>query len=201
MMQGMTPRDTTATAPASADPAEWSALMARAQDGEAAAYRQLLLAITPYLRAIAARAHRNPDDVEDTVQDVLLSVHAVRHTYDPGRPFKPWLAGIARHRIIDRLRRQGKITANEIALEPEHETFARSATNVESQVLHGWALHAALRELPPGQQQAVMLLKIKGLSLKEATHATGLSIAALKVATHRGLKALRRMLQQGEDIQ
>ena len=188
-------RDNTATASGSA---EWSTLMARAQDGDAGAYRELLLAITPYLRAIAARLQRNPSDVEDTVQDILLSVHAVRQTYDPARPFKPWLAGIARHRVIDRLRQHGRTAANEIALTPQHETFALSETNAESQILAGWGLHMALRELPRGQRQAVMLLKIEGLSLKEAARVTGVSIAALKVATHRGLKALRKIL--GGDI-
>ena len=45
-------------------------------------------------------------DVEDVVQDVLMTVHAVRHTYDPKRPFGPWLVAIAHGRIIDQLRRQ-----------------------------------------------------------------------------------------------
>jgi len=46
---------------------DWSILMARAQDGDANAYRRLLESITPYLRAHAARCHRNPSDVEDAV--------------------------------------------------------------------------------------------------------------------------------------
>ncbi|HEX2940335.1 MAG TPA: RNA polymerase subunit sigma, partial [Rhodopila sp.] len=50
--------------PAATSPAEWSALMVRGQGGDAAAYRRLLVSITPYLRAIAMRAHRNPSDAE-----------------------------------------------------------------------------------------------------------------------------------------
>src|SRR5215470_9052440 len=63
---------------------DWSALMARAQDGDRLAYRLLLLDVTPYLRALAARCFKEPSDAEDAVQDVLLTVHAIRHTYDPG---------------------------------------------------------------------------------------------------------------------
>ena len=64
-------------------------LMARAQDGDAGSYRQLLESITPYLRSRAARCHRDPSDIEDAVQDILLTVHAMRATYDPMRPSAP----------------------------------------------------------------------------------------------------------------
>lgn len=91
-------------APAAVREFDWSILMARAQAGEREAYRRLLDEITPYLRSLAAKAHRNRSDVEDAVQDVLLTVHSIRHTYDPGRPFGPWLVAIAHRRIVDRLR-------------------------------------------------------------------------------------------------
>jgi hypothetical protein len=78
---------------------DWSQLMARAQDGDRDAYRALLEDITPYLRALAARCFRETGDIEDAVQDVLLTIHAVRHAYDPGRPFGPWLVAIANRRI------------------------------------------------------------------------------------------------------
>jgi RNA polymerase sigma-70 factor (ECF subfamily) len=65
---------------ASARDIEWSILMARAQSGDATAYRRLLEDILPYLRPLAARWHRDPRDVEDTVQDILLTLHTIRHT-------------------------------------------------------------------------------------------------------------------------
>src|SRR5258708_273845 len=82
------------------------AWMGRAQGGDRAGYHRLLTEITPYVRSIAARYHRTREDVEDAVQDVLLSVHTIRHTYDPGRPFGPWLATIADRRALDRLRKR-----------------------------------------------------------------------------------------------
>ena len=78
------------------DNADWSKLMAQAQDGDREAYRRLLEGMTPYLRSLARRCFKQPSDVEDAMQDVLLTVHMVRRTYDPARPFGPWLAAIAR---------------------------------------------------------------------------------------------------------
>src|SRR6516165_7888891 len=87
---------------------DWSILMARAQEGDGAAYHRLLQEITPYLRSLAARRYRDANDTEDAVQDVLLTIHSIRQTYDPTRPFAPWLVAIANRRFIDRLRRQGR---------------------------------------------------------------------------------------------
>src|SRR5437879_12736987 len=64
---------------------DWSIYMARAQAGDRDAYRRLLEDVAPYLRSIAARHFRNSGDIEDAVQEVLLTVHAVRHTYDPAQ--------------------------------------------------------------------------------------------------------------------
>jgi len=178
---------------------EWAGLMAAAQSGDAASYRRLLTAVTPYLRSVAGRHHRDRADIEDSVQDILLTVHAVRHTYDPARPFKPWLVAIARRRIIDRLRGQGRRRARETFLAPEHETFAAPETNTYEAEPDARALRDAVAQLPEGQRQAVTLLKIEEKSLKEASQATGMSIVALKVSTHRAVKTLRKILERGRE--
>jgi len=172
--------------------------MVRAQDGDRHAYRALLEDMTPYLRALAARCFKASGDIEDAVQDVLLTVHAVRRTYDPGRPFGPWLVAIANRRIIDRLRRQMRDRSREIELTAEHETFSPLPTNLrfDETSADEAALHAAIERLPPDQRQAVRLLKLKEMSLKEAALASGRSVSALKVATHRAIKSLRKILQQ-----
>jgi len=177
---------------------DWSGLMVRAQDGDRHAYRALLEDMTPYLRALAARCFKASGDIEDAVQDVLLTVHAVRRTYDPGRPFGPWLVAIANRRIIDRLRRQMRDRSREIELTAEHETFSPLPTNLrfDETSADEAALHAAIERLPPDQRQAVRLLKLKEMSLKEAALASGRSVSALKVATHRAIKSLRKILQQ-----
>jgi len=167
--------------------------MARAQDGDREAYRRLLEDVTPYLRSIAAQHFQNSGDIEDAVQEVLLTVHAVRHTYDPARPFGPWLVAIANRRVVDGLRRQGRSRAREVALDIEHETFAAPQANLAETASDGRMLRDAIEQLPSGQRDAVRMLKLQEMSLKEAAAASGMSIAALKVATHRGLKNLRKI--------
>jgi RNA polymerase sigma factor (sigma-70 family) len=167
--------------------------MARAQEGDREAYRRLLEEITPYLRSLAARLIQNRGDIEDAVQDALLSVHAVRHTYDPMRPFGPWLVAIARRRFVDGLRRRGRAASRETPLEAEHETFAAPETNFQEAASDGRAVREALEGLPRGQREAIRMLKLEEMSLKEAAAASGMSVAALKVATHRGLKSLRKV--------
>lgn len=183
--------------PAPRDP-DWSILMARAQNGDRDAYRRLLEEITPYLRAVIARRYRGLADREDAVQDILLTVHAIRHTYDPSRPFAPWLVGIANHRLIDRLRRQGRLQSRETALTPEHETFSADRANAYEEAFDRRNLAVAIDQLPPAQRHAIRLLKIEEKSLKEAAAISGMTVASLKVAAHRALKSLRKVLGKGD---
>ncbi|MEO6780317.1 MAG: sigma-70 family RNA polymerase sigma factor [Bradyrhizobium sp.] len=178
---------------------DWSILMARAQAGDGAAYRRLLEEITPFLRSLAARRHRDPHDVEDAVQDILLTIHAIRVAYDPTRPFGPWLLAIANRRLVDRLRRQGRRRARETALTAAHETFSDGAANIEEKADYR-SLEAAVERLPHRQRLAIRLLKLKELSLKEAAEASQMSVASLKVATHRALQNLRKMLFDRSDL-
>src|SRR6266704_2349983 len=173
--------------------------MARAQEGDGEAYRPLLTDIASYLHALVRRHHRDPGDVEDTVQDVLLTVHTIRHTYDPHRPFGPWLVAIAKRRIVDRLRRQGRAKAREVLLEFEDETFCAPETNLGEADWNKRVLSDAIERLPPGQREAVRLLKLQEMSLQQAAAASGMSVAALKVAMHRALKNLRKILTQSSD--
>ena len=145
------------------------------------------------------RGFAGPEGVEDLVQDVLLSLHVARATYDPGRPFMPWLLAIVRNRLADGARRHVKQAAHEVAVEDLAVTFADAATNtIQEGAGDTRALKDAVGALPPGQRQAIELLKLRELSLKEAAAASGLSVGALKIATHRAMTALRRILTGGE---
>ena len=175
---------------------DWSRLMAAAQEGDRAAYDRLLRQILPFIRAIAARQHRAPDRIEDVVQDVLLTIHRVRHTYDPSRPFGAWLAAIARRRSIDLLRRHGRIGAVETWEAGAYETFADPGANKEKEGRDATAaLDRAMRGLPQGQREALELVKLRELSLAEASRLSGKSVGALKVNIHRAVKALRTRLK------
>lgn len=183
-------------APATLEPStrdtDWAILMAHAQDGDRAAYQRLLQEITPYLRSLAARWHRDPSDIEDALQDVLLTIHAIRHTFDPNRPFGPWLVTIANRRFIDRLRRQGRRRERETPLMPEHEPVSEPQSHLEERPDRR-ELEKAIEELPPMQRKAVQLLRLKEMSLREASAESGMSIASLKVNVHRAVKSLRKI--------
>jgi len=168
--------------------------MARAQNGDAAAYRALLASIAPYARTIAARALRERADAEDVVQEVLVTVHRIRHTYDPARPFRPWLVAIVRHRVLDRLRAQGRRAAWEIGWVAEAETFVADAANSDDAPWDDGPLRAAMASLPEGQRRAIEMTKLREMSLQEASAASGMTVGALKVAVHRGMAKLRQLL-------
>src|SRR5260221_9607321 len=99
--------------------------MAAAQAGDGRSYRDLLGQIAPIVRRIIRRRHPflSNEDSEDLVQDVLLSVHSVRATYDAGRPFLPWLVAITRHRVADGARRHVRQKTWEVAVDAYPETF------------------------------------------------------------------------------
>ena len=173
----------------------WRDWMRAAQDGDNSAYTRLLADILPVVRAMVRRKWRNANDVEDIVQDVLLSIHVVRHTYDPGRPFGPWLSTITARRIADAARRTSARSANETTVEIMPETSLQDETKSDQDVLddHG-EIQRALAGLSATQRQAIKLMKIQGLSLEEASAVTGKSVSALKVTVHRAMTVMRRIL-------
>ncbi len=177
-------------------------LMQEAQAGNGEAYATLLQLVSVRVRQMvrARRRGLGEEYVEDLAQDVLMSVHAARATYDPARPFGPWLAAIVRYRLADAARRYARQGAHEVDVADPAVTFVEPATNTEPGAGPGDAelLAEALQQLSPGQRQAIELLKLKEMSLKEASAATGLSQGALKLATHRAMVALRRALQRTE---
>jgi len=170
--------------------------MRAAQQGDRAAYERLLREIMPFVRSLSRRRCHNPADVEEIAQDTLLTVHRVRHTYDPGRPFCPWLAAIAWRRSIDALRRRIRVSKYEIAEQGVYETFSDGAANNDLEgVRSAEEVEDLLQLLPPRQREALQALKLQQMSLAEASLASGQSVAALKVNTHRALKRLRTLLE------
>jgi RNA polymerase sigma-70 factor (ECF subfamily) len=186
----------TDSTPADRDRA-WSQLMRAAQAGERAAYERLLREVAPFVRSIVRRHSNNRADVEEAVQDTLLTVHRVRHTYDPDRPFCPWLAAIAGRRSIDALRRRIRVSRIEAPEEGAYETFADAAANNDMEAVRSSEeVGELLRRLPPRQREALEALKLKEMSLAEASASSGQSVTALKVNAHRALKALRALFQE-----
>lgn len=177
-------------------------LMGAAQDGDGKAYENLLRDLSPIIRGlIRRRGYFLPkEDLEDLTQDVLLSIHSVRATYDPARPFLPWMFAIMSNRLADQSRRTTRVAHNEVAVETYPETFSGASAHLDEEA-YGDAegLRKAIADLPEGQRRALELTKLREMSLKEASMQTGLSVAALKVAVHRGVSALRKTLKRHHD--
>jgi|SRR5215470_8292879 len=172
-------------------------LMRAAQAGDRDAYGRLLHELIPLLRRAVRRqrALLKPQDAEDLLQDILLSLHQARRTYDPSRPFLPWAMAIARNRVVDGARRHISRSAHEVVVDQLPETFSQPDPNtIDGPYGDPEALRLAVKTLPDGQRRAIELLKLREMSLKEAAAHSGASIAALKVSVHRGMTALRKML-------
>lgn len=171
--------------------------MLAAQEGDRARYGALLTAvIQPLRRAVRARWPRaDAAAIEDTVQETLLALHASRHLYDPARPFMPFLFGIMRFRGADVMRRDRRTAARETPIDEVPETSDALATDSDQEKgLEGEALRAAIARLPEGQRRAIEMTKLQELSLEEASTMSGMSVGTLKVATHRGVQALRKLM-------
>jgi RNA polymerase sigma factor (sigma-70 family) len=171
-----------------ADEATLARLMAMAQQGDKQAYAVLLKSCQAWLKRYYAR-RISPCQLDDLVQDTLLSLHRKLASYDPQRPFLPWLAAIARYRWVDHLRQIYK--ANETGLDGDHEALS-DEPGISARI----SLERLFTQLPASQVAAIAKVKIEGLSVSEASHATGQSESLIKVNIHRGLKRLAALIEK-----
>ena len=166
------------------------ALMLAALRGDGAAYRMLLSALTPHLRAYYARRLNSKADVEDLVQETLIAIHTKKSSYDPALPFTAWLHAIARYKLIDHFRRAGirrTLPLEEAAsvTADEDGEAAEAARDIE----------VLLARLPANKSALIRQVKLDGLSTAEAAARTGLSESAVKVGVHRSLKRLAELVR------
>lgn len=168
---------------------EWSLLMRAANAGDAGSYRDLLRQLTPVLRALARRglagAGLADTDAEDVVQDALLAIHLKRQTWNETAPIGPWIFAIARHKMIDALRRRGRRI--EVPIEDLADVLGTGG-DAPSLIVSDVDRH--LDELPEGQRKVVRLVAVDGASIEEASAKLTMSTGAVRVALHRGLAKL-----------
>src|SRR5215471_12924948 len=167
----------------------WTMWMRAAMTGDAGAYRQLLVSLAPYVRAVARSRCRSlgapEDEVEDLVQEVLLTIHLKRGTWDQSRPIGPWVAAIARNKLIDILRRRGRhitvpIEAFADSLPAEDLTSDLSTRDIDK----------LLRHLKPQQREIVRSISLNGSSIRETADRLQMTEGAVRVTLHRALRTL-----------
>ncbi len=161
--------------------------------GDQAAYGQFLTELRSALRThfqkriAALRQHHL--DVEDVVQDTLLAVHRKSHTWDRETPVTAWVTAIARYKLIDCMRRSGSV-GSEVSLEHAATLIADGEADAETTL----ALRQAMATLPARMNALLQLVKIEGLSVREAALQTNSSESAVKVNVHRAIKLLKGVI-------
>jgi RNA polymerase sigma-70 factor (ECF subfamily) len=160
--------------------------MEQSLQGDGCAYRQLLVLLTVAVRnVVRGRARAAGLDPEDVVQEVLLGLHLKRNTWVAGTPVAPWVAAIARNKIVDALRRRG--SRIEVPIDGVLETLS-----IDDAVNEGQAhdLERALRSLNERQRDVVRAVSIEGHTAREAARRLQMTEGAVRVTLHRSLRAL-----------
>jgi len=153
---------------------------------------RLSLLLRSYFKGRLTRIGRSAVDAEDLVQETLISIHTHRHTYDPAQPITPWAYAIARYRLVDYLRRT-KTSGAALALDEIPDLPAQDDSDgVDSRL----DLRALISQLTPKMRQTIELVKLQGLSVSEAAMRTEMSVSAVKVSVHRGLRALAKLVRE-----
>lgn len=178
-----------------------SALMIATQAGDSAAYEELLRQCVPYIKNVARRRTIAGDRTDDVVQDVLLTIHRARHTYDPSRSFTAWLRVITDRRAIDLVRRTLRQQRREVHAPLAFENHADETADPARGIAHAdeaTTVSRVLEALPIKQREAVQYLVLEEQSLADTAALTQRSKVSLKVNLHRALKALRDRLERAE---
>jgi RNA polymerase sigma-70 factor, ECF subfamily len=173
---------------------EWTRLMRLAISGDDAAYDRLLKSVAPILRATARRslqrAGQSFEQSEDIVQDILLAVHLKRHTWVSSEPLAPWLFAIARNKLIDALRRQGKRSFVDV------DQFAESLpADPVFEAVPGETISTQINSLSPRQREVLNSIAIESVSIKDTAAKFAMSEGAVRVALHRALTNLTAKLR------
>ena len=171
------------------------ALMLRGLDGDSHAQTILLSDLTPLLRRFfAPRLGHDDGDIEDLVQECLIGMHVRRGSFDRASRFTPWAYAIARYKLIDHYRRK-----RVRGWAPLGDVEELIAPDTADQTMAARDISGLLGTLPAKQADAIRKTRIEGMSTEEAARATGMSLSAVKVSVHRGLKKLMKRAREEAD--
>ncbi|MCB0422457.1 MAG: sigma-70 family RNA polymerase sigma factor [Bdellovibrionales bacterium] len=163
--------------------------MAAAQAGNTEAYRTLLSEVSHYVYLYLQRKMAGRPEVEDVVQESLLTVHRVRHTFDPERgDFKPWLHSIVESRLIDFWRKQKRKESNEVTTSDDLSDWIQAPQEISRLSLE--ELHKVINQIKPTQREIFIAVKIEGLTIREVANKFNMTEAAIKVTVHRAYKRI-----------
>jgi RNA polymerase sigma-70 factor, ECF subfamily len=167
-------------------------LMGRYVDGDVQAFEELYRRISPKLYGYLVRLTRKPERAEDLVQITFAKIHRARAGYLRGAPVVPWVLAIGRRAFLDEVRRN-KSRAEDLSSDGRLPEPAPEPAGVGLDLAE--ALEQALSKLPPLYAEAIQLLKVTGLSVRDAAEVLGTTPSAVKLRAHRGYVLLRKELE------
>jgi RNA polymerase sigma factor (sigma-70 family) len=146
-----------------------------------------------------ARFFRNkfPNEVEDLIQQTFLALVESRERFVPGRSFRAYLLGIARYKLIDRLRELGH--AN---VELEDDSLAAltpGPSTLLARKREQRLLLEGLRRIPVEHQIALELAYWEGLNAAEIAQIVGISHSAMRSRMSKARALLERALAELAD--
>ena len=169
-------------------------LMKRSLAGDQPAYALLLQATTRLLRPFLAKRLSIANEVDDLMQEILISVHKARHTYDGERPYKPWVYAIAKFRLQDHLRAHYSDQLRHALDFDELEEYLLEP--VTESLMSYESISGEVEKLPEKQATILRLLHQEGYTAREVAEKIGMTESAVKVAAHRAYKVLRKNLER-----
>jgi RNA polymerase sigma-70 factor (ECF subfamily) len=177
-----------------ADTDEYAALMRLSQSGDGRAYATLLRETARFLRPFLMKRLSLPNEVDDLLQEILISLHKARHTYDGNRPYKPWVYAIAKFRLQDFLRAHYADQLRHAVDFDELEEMLPA--DVTETAISYESISAEVEKLPAKQRAILQLMHRDGHTAKEVAQKLGMNESAVKVAAHRAYKILRDKLER-----
>jgi RNA polymerase sigma-70 factor (ECF subfamily) len=133
---------------------------------------------------------QNRSEAEEVFQAVFAKLHRARHSYRPEIPFLPWFFTVARHTLIDHLRRQQRqqhVVLSEEAVAAASAAPARELTPIGATI-------AELASLSQTQRQVLELRFNQGLSFQEIADELELTAGNARQIVSRAIARLRRLM-------
>lgn len=168
-------------------------LFIAAQAGDKVSYNTLLTHVGRIAEGYCRRKAGDAPDIEDIVQDILISVHKALHTYSPERPCMPWLAALMYYRMQDYLRAHYADLKKKQAIFSDADIFM--ADHVTEEAGGNEYIDEAMRQLPEKQRRVLQAMYTQDLSVAETSVKLDMSVSAVKVTAHRAYKKMRQLLE------
>jgi RNA polymerase sigma-70 factor, ECF subfamily len=162
-------------------------------EGDGAAYAAFLSQISPILRRVIGRKIPMAD-VEDVLQEVLISIHKARHTYDGNRPLMPWVMAITSFRVTDCLRKTYSDRRHQRVDIADYENVLEDVTQTPNE---NESISEMLDGVGERERKILSLMHVEGYTASEVGGQLGMKESAVKVAAHRAVKKIRKHMSNG----